>query len=74
VRKAGAGDEPPSALPKAANITNSTASTTYTLFDLNGNRLGTSNGFTVPAGYPKGTYIIRAEADGQPTISKKVAR
>ena len=74
VRKAGAGDEPPTALPKAANITNSTASTTYTLFDLNGNRLGTSNGFTVPAGYPKGMYIIRAEADGQPTISKKVSR
>ena len=74
VRKAGAGDEPPTALPKAANITNSTANTTYTLFDLNGNRLGTSNGFTVPAGYPKGMYIIRAEVDGKPTISKKVAR
>ena len=74
VRKAGAGDEPPTALPKAANITNSTASTTYTLFDLNGNRLGTSNGFTVPAGYPKGTYIIRAEANGQAPISKKVSR
>jgi peptidoglycan/xylan/chitin deacetylase (PgdA/CDA1 family) len=74
VRKAGAGDEPPSALPKAANITNSTANTTYTLFDLNGNRLGTSNGFTVPAGYHKGTYIIRAEVDGKPTVSKKVSR
>lgn len=74
VRKAGAGDEPPTALPKAANITNSTASTTYTLFDLNGNRLGTSNGFTVPAGYPKGTYIIRAEANGQAPISKKISR
>ena len=74
VRKAGAGDEPPTALPKAANITNSTASTTYTLFDLNGNDLGNVNGFEVPAKFPKGTYIIRAEANGQAPISKKVSR
>ena len=48
--------------------------TKYTLFDLNGNDLGNVSGFEVPAKFPKGTYIIRAEANGQVTVSKKVSR
>ena len=63
------------ALPKIqlGNLQNS-AYTKFTLFDLNGNRLGTVNDFAVPVNYPKGTYIIRAEAKGQPAITKKVSR
>ena len=63
------------ALPKIqlGNLQNS-AYTKFTLFDLNGNRLGTVRDFTVPENYPKGTYIIRAEAKGQPAITKKVSR
>ena len=78
VRKAGTNDkpdDPPIALPKkASNVAGNQAYEKFTLFDLNGNRLGTVSDFAVPANYPKGTYIIRAEADGQPTISKKVSR
>jgi hypothetical protein len=51
-----------------------TVYTKFTLFDLNGNRLGTVSDFTVPENYPKGTYIIRAEAKGLAAITKKVAR
>lgn len=64
------------ALPKIqlGNVQNSTVYTKFTLFDLNGNRLGTVSDFAVPANYPKGTYIIRAEAKGQAAITKKVSR
>ncbi len=64
------------ALPKIqlGNVQNSTVYTKFTLFDLNGNRLGTVRDFTVPENYPKGTYIIRAEAKGLAAITKKVAR
>ncbi len=48
--------------------------TKYTLFDLNGNALGNVNGFEVPAKFPKGTYIVRAEANGQAPLIKKVHR
>ncbi|MBQ3779573.1 MAG: polysaccharide deacetylase family protein [Fibrobacter sp.] len=48
--------------------------TKYTLFDLNGNALGNVNGFEVPAKFPKGTYIIRAEAASQTPLIKKVHR
>ena len=78
VRKAGAGDkpdDPPTALPKkASNAAGLQAYEKFTLFDLNGNCLGTVRDFTVPASYPKGTYIIRAEANGLPTITKQVVR
>ncbi len=78
VRKAGTNDkpdDPPIALPKkASNAVGNQVYEKFTLFDLNGNRLGTVSDFAVPANYPKGTYIIRAEADGQATISKKVSR
>ena len=64
------------ALPKIqlGNVQNSTIYTKFTLFDLNGNRIGTVRDFTVPENYPKGTYIIRAEAKGQAAITKKVSR
>lgn len=64
------------ALPKIqlGSEQNSTVYTKFTLFDLNGNRLGTVRDFTVPENYPKGTYIIRAEAKGQAAITKKVSR
>ena len=64
------------ALPKIqlGSVQNRTVYTKFTLFDLNGNRLGTVRNFTVPENYPKGTYIIRAEAKGQAAITKKVSR
>lgn len=64
------------ALPKIqlGSEQNSTVYTKFTLFDLNGNRIGTVRDFTVPGNYPKGTYIIRAEAKGQAAITKKVSR
>lgn len=64
------------ALPKIqlGSEQNSTVYTKFTLFDLNGNRLGTVRDFTVPENYPKGTYIIRAEAKGQAAITKKVSQ
>ena len=64
------------ALPKIqlGNMINNAVYTKFTLFDLNGNRLGTTSEFAVPASYPKGIYIIRAEAKGLTTVTKKVAR
>ena len=78
VRKPKPGENPDSAtsLPGSATrpLANFPSNTKYTLFDLNGNDLGKVNGFEVPAKFPKGTYIIRAEANGQAPISKKVSR
>lgn len=77
VRKAGANEtsgDSITVLPKTASqITGNAAFAKFTIFDLNGNRLGTTSEFAVPASYPKGTYIIRAEADGK-SITKKVAK
>jgi len=78
VRKPKAGENPDSetSLPGSAKCSpaDSQKYTRYTLFDLNGNDLGNVSGFEVPAKFPKGTYIIRAEAGGQATVSKKIAR
>ena len=78
VRKPKPGETPDSvtSLPGSAAraLANSPKYTKYTLFDLNGNDLGNVNGFEVPAKFSKGTYIIRAEANGQVTVSKKVSR
>jgi hypothetical protein len=64
------------ALPKIqlGNVINNAVYTKFTLFDLNGNSLGTTSEFAVPASYPKGIYVIRAEAKGLPTVTKKVAK
>ena len=64
------------ALPKIqlGNVINNAVYTKFTLFDLNGNCLGTIRDFTVPESYPKGIYVIRAEAKGLPTVTKKVAK
>ncbi|MBQ2561653.1 polysaccharide deacetylase family protein [Fibrobacter succinogenes] len=78
VRKPKPGENPDSAtsLPGSATrpLANFPSNTKYTLFDLNGNDLGNVNGFEVPAKFPKGTYIIRAEANGQAPLIKKVHR
>lgn len=46
----------------------------YTLFDLNGNRLGATDGFAVPANFPKGAYIVRAESRDGAVVTKKVLK
>lgn len=46
----------------------------YTLFDLNGNRLGVTDGFSVPASFAKGSYIIRAESRDGAVVTKKVLK
>ncbi|WP_295056192.1 polysaccharide deacetylase family protein [uncultured Fibrobacter sp.] len=78
VRKPKPGENPDSetSLPGVAKrpLAGSQNYTKYTLFDLNGNALGNVNGFEVPAKFPKGTYIIRAEAASQTPLIKKVHR
>ena len=78
VRKPKPGENPDSvtSIPGSATRALATAPnyTKYTLFDLNGNDLGNVSGFEVPAKFPKGTYIIRAEANGQTPLIKKVHR
>lgn len=46
--------------------------TKFTLFDMNGNKLGAVEGFSVPPKYPKGSYIIRVESKGLSTKTIKV--
>jgi len=41
---------------------------------LNGNCLGTSNGFVVPDRMPKGVYIVRATAAGAAPVVKVVRK
>lgn len=60
------------ALPKSAFANH--AYSKYTVFDMNGNCLGETNGWTIPANYPKGTYIIRAEATGDKAETKKLIK
>ena len=78
VRKPKAGENPDSAtsLPGLAKrpLADAQNYTKFTLFDLNGNTLGNVSGFEVPAKFPKGTYIIRAEANGQAPLTKKISR
>ena len=60
------------ALPKARQSIK--AYTKFTLFNLKGKKLGTTNKFKVPQSYPKGVYIIQAESKGMPTVTKKVVK
>ena len=46
--------------------------TVYTLFDMNGNRLGFAEGFRVPDAMPKGTYLIQAKTPGKATVTRKI--
>ncbi|WP_074208086.1 polysaccharide deacetylase family protein [Fibrobacter sp. UWB11] len=46
--------------------------TNFTLFDMNGNKLGAVDNFAVPERFPKGTYIIRAESKGHPSKTVKM--
>jgi peptidoglycan/xylan/chitin deacetylase (PgdA/CDA1 family) len=71
VRKSSSNDET-IALPKSAFANH--AYSKYTVFDMNGNCLGETNGWTIPANYPKGTYIIRAEAAGLKAVTKKLIK
>lgn len=50
------------------------SSATYTVFDMNGNRLGSAEGFKVPENLPRGAYIIRGEAPGLAPITKKIIK
>lgn len=73
VRKPKDGEDNPqdstTALPKLQQ--NNRNYTKFTLFDMNGNNLGPVDGFAVPARFPKGSYIIRAEAKG---LSPKIVK
>ncbi|WP_290761773.1 polysaccharide deacetylase family protein [Fibrobacter sp. UBA4297] len=71
VRKSSSNDET-MALPKSAFVKH--AYSKYTVFDMNGNCLGETNGWSVPANYPKGTYFIRAEAAGGKAETKKLVK
>ena len=46
----------------------------YAVFDLNGNCLGTSNGFVVPDRLPRGAYIVRASGSGLAPVTKVVRK
>ena len=73
VRKPGANDIPDdstTALDKATFA--NPAYTEYTIFDLNGVWLGRTNGWIIPATYPQGKYIIRADAAGLPAVTRLV--
>ncbi len=61
-------------LPKASKIKQNTKGYKFSLYDLNGKPLGMVKDFAVPENYPKGIYLIRAEANGKPTITKKVVK
>ena len=61
-------------LPITAKIKQNKKAYRFTLFDLKGKPLGKVNDFVVPESYPKGMYIIRAVAEGMPTVTKKIAR
>ena len=73
VRKPKDGEDNPqdstTALPKLQQ--NNRNYTKFTLFDMNGNNLGPVDGFAVPAKFSKGSYIIRAEANG---LSPKIVK
>jgi hypothetical protein len=71
VRKPSSNEET-TALPKLAFANH--AYSKYTVFDMNGNCLGETNGWTIPANYPKGTYIIRAEAAGLKATTRKLIK
>lgn len=75
VRKPTADDVPEdtsTALPKMR--LENVAYAKYTLFDLNGNRLGTTDGFSVPASFARGSYIIRAESRDGTVVTKQVLK
>jgi hypothetical protein len=61
-------------IPKAIKAPQNKQAYKYTLFDIKGHKLETVNDFAVPESYPKGVYLIRAEAKGMPTITKKIAK
>ena len=61
-------------LPIASRIKQNRKAYKFTFFDLKGKPLGIVNDFAVPEKFSKGIYIIRAEAEGMPTVTKKVAR
>lgn len=71
VRKSSSNDET-IALPKSPFANQGYSK--YAIFDMNGNCLGETNGWTIPANYPKGTYIIRAEAAGLKAMTRKLIK
>jgi hypothetical protein len=79
VRKAGSDDVPgdstvvkdSTAVLRKMTFANLTW-TKFSLFDLNGNCLGETNGWNLPVNYPQGAYVIRAEALGRPAATRMV--
>ena len=69
VRKPKEGEDNPIAIRATSQINRDY--TKFTLFDMNGNNLGSVDGFEVPERFPKGAYIIRAEAKG---LSPKIVK
>lgn len=61
-------------IPKSVKVPQNKQAYRYTLFDLKGHRLGKTDGFKIPQSYPKSIYLIRAEAKGMPTVTKKVVK
>ena len=51
----------------------STKNGNYTFFDLNGNLLGRSTNFEIPANFPKGAYVVRAQVNGK-TATKLIRK
>ena len=70
VRKPKEGEDNPIAIHVTSQINRDY--TKFTLFDMNGNNLGSVDGFAVPERFPKGAYIIRAEAKGLSPKTVKV--
>lgn len=66
-------DEPPQKLQNRnqQHLFTQNAQATFTLFDVNGNRLGSLNNATVPASMPKGIYLLRNSITGAVTLVKK---
>ena len=46
----------------------------YDVFDLNGNFLGSANGFVVPDRMPRGVYVVRASGPGLVPVTKVVRK
>lgn len=59
-------------LPKSTSANR--AYSKYTVFDMNGNFLGETTGWNIPASIPKGAYIVRAEAAGHKAVTKKLVK
>ena len=73
VRKPGANDVPDDSTNSLSKVhLEKRLYKKFTVFDVNGNSLGVADGWNIPANYPKGAYIVRAEAVGGSVVIRKV--